>query len=341
MTSSSAYIPPKGSLAVPHPRTVSDILVRSALIHISAVLAYGLLLSLLSFRRPHGPPLSRLLILAFVLLPELVLLQLAFWTIPALISPCWRARVVGRFQSLPRELEIDGLRWLLVRAGMVGTCMLVLVGGLMGYEERLKMRYHEADYVGNLMLDHRNGWVAVGGLAASVAAFGVIGGAEAAKRWKIGRQGEAEAGGGREEDEKLAVDEELDRAVGGFDWSSFAEVLYATLIHQILLSVTNRRAPLVALLRSWPLLLVGGVLMWFFHTKRGARLDMIMRWSAIAIVSATVLTQLSTDASELYAVAHGIVERYNYRWAVKDVFSAKIPDSYRVNGVTVMYDHGP
>ena len=220
------------------------------------------------------------------------------------------------------------------------------------------MRYHEADYVGNLGLDHRNGWLSAGGLVVvglSLVLLGVFAvmqeaGLDESER-DVAEEEEALSSDGEKrlssssyaspssssssssfEDEK--GERKLEQGMGidpplqpnptfALDWTTLSELLYATAIHQLLLKITNHFVPLTAFLRSWPMLLGSCLLAWYLCKKRGAQYETMACCFALAFVAATVATQLGTDLGELYDVSRGVVQRYNYRWAVKDWFSAR------------------
>ena len=238
----------------------------------------------------------------------------------------------------------------------------VLCAAFSGYKNRLRMRYHEADYVGNLGLDHRNGWLAAGGLVTvglsllllltfAVVRSGVLEADDDNENGKMlarieeedlsssdSEKGSSQEGLGSytppipsssdgEVDEKiLELENEPTVSSTSFftlDWTSLSELLYAASIHQFLLKITNHFVPLTAYLRSWPLLLGSSLLIWYSYKKCGAKYETIGRWFAVVAIVVTVVTHIGTDLEELYDVTHGTVERYNYRWAVKDWFSAK------------------
>lgn len=282
-----------------------------------AACAYAHLLSTLGWKKPHGAPLSALLILAFVLLPELILLQLGFWLVPSLLVKRWREMSGRRFVELTRELGVD-TRWVIARALVVCLNSLPLVTVFYAYRNRLCIRYHEAVYVGNLGLDHRNGWLSIAGLVA----VGLTAVLSVVLFLKSCFCALVEDEGPREIEEK-SQNADPSPSNSDFDWSSFTEVLYATMIHQILLGRTNHPVPMVIYLKSVPLLLVSLIAVAFLYTKRGVHIEVIARYFAIAIIAATVISQLGWDLWELYDVTHGQVEQYNYRWGMKDWFSAK------------------
>ncbi|MCJ1444277.1 MAG: hypothetical protein MMC23_004778 [Stictis urceolatum] len=336
------YEPPPYSTALPHPRTPPDILLRTLAVQLFASTSYYHLLALLSFRKPHGAPLHPLLVLAFLLMPELLPLQLGFWILPILLSSPWRAMVARRLRALPFELgggvaggEPVRSRRLLMHAVFAVLNALPLAAVLGAYRQRLGMKFHAATYVGNLGLDHRNGWAAAGGTVAAVlsvfvaAGLAVVVALGEARRDEGGggANGSAETGGdvrGREGKDGGAKIWLLG-GVGEIDWPALSEVVYTALIHQILLALTNHLVPVMVLLRAWYLWLLVIWLAYWLHTKRGISREVLGLGAAVAFVAWTAGVQLWGDVIELWRCAHGQVEPWNYRWGVKDWFSAKVP----------------
>ena len=294
-----------------HPRTPGDILLRTAAIHIFSACAYAHLCALLGWRKPHGAILSPLLVLAFILLPELVLLQLGFWALPAILVKPWRDLTLKRIAQLPQELGINK-KWMTIHFMFTLLNTLPLVTTFLGYRKRLGMRYRAAIYVANLGFDHRNGWLAIGalvsiGFSLLLLAVLALGLSRSTKGVDV---------------ERSRPDKDLLENSSEFDWSSFTEVIYAALIHQVLLGKTNHPVLVIEYFKAWPLLLLTPVIVWFAYKRRGIRYETIIRACCLVFISATVIIQLAADFWELYDVAHNRVQPWNYRWKVKDYFSS-------------------
>ena len=175
------YRLPRGSQDIPHPRTIPDIISRSIFIHLCAALAYALLLSTLqrtSWRRGINLPGPWWIwILCSVLFPELILVQIGLWLMNKLYSCA--VELLGtnlRLHNQRRRGIANGTKSPSITATLVQFFVLVipLFFAFKGYRQRLAMRYHEANYVANLGLDHRNGWATISGLVSSAAIFGVL-----------------------------------------------------------------------------------------------------------------------------------------------------------------------
>lgn len=341
-----SYNPPPLSTSIPHPRLPSDILLRSLATHAFAATAYAHLLTLLAWRKPHGAPLHPALILAFALMPELLLLQLAFWLLPVLFARPWRRMVVARFQALPNELVAGkGLvspARLLAHALFAAANALPLAAVLGAYRQRLGMTFHSATYVANLGLDHRNGWAAIGGLVAAVAATLLSVALVLVVALGAATKGEAVLGVERSGTVVEWRDVQPERTVGwrgrgrawwlgltaeDIDWPALSEAVYTTLIHQILLAVTNHPVPVMVILRAWYLWpVVGGAVYWL-HVKRGVKREVLGLGAAVVFVAISAGVQIFGDGTELWNVYRGVVQPWNYRWAVRDWFSAKSVES--------------
>ena len=328
---SSVYTPPKGSQIFPNPRTAADILLRTGGIHIFAACAYFHLLTTLDRRWLERPWLNQLLLLLFfVLVPEFILLQLGFWLARILLTKRWREPSRRRFVEMARDFEAHGVQRLVVILVLATLYSSPLVVVVLAYRNRLGIRYHEAIYVGNLGLDHRNGWLSVAGLVASGLNFVLVVASFLLSRFSAG-VGDDE-GGNVESDDSRNPKEKIQGADPRpinleFDWLFLPELFTAALIHQFLLSRTNHPVPVAMYAKSVPLLLVSAVAAAFLYRKRGVHLEVIARYFAVAFVAATIVSQLGWDLWELYDVTHGRVQEYNYRWGAKDWFSAKGSES--------------
>jgi hypothetical protein len=207
------YKPPDGGIYTANPRTVTDILLRTALIHLFALCAFVLHAS---FRQPLRPPTSRpwcwpwqsgggaayLEAVAAVLFPELVLIQLATNALQlvahvhrhgfacaglgayAAMLLGGRALDLGRGSGAVRVADVDPARLVCValprrRAWGLGVGFAVLDAlplalAVAGYWQRLRQRYRSARYVANLGIDHANGWAAIGGLVCVALALAAL-----------------------------------------------------------------------------------------------------------------------------------------------------------------------
>jgi hypothetical protein len=270
-------------------------------------------------------------------MPELILLQMGFWGLPILLSKPWRQRVIARMKALPFELGESNRTYpvsqarLLLHIAFSVISALPLAAVLGAYRQRLGMTYHTATYIGNLGLDHRNGWAAIGGLVTSFASVVLAAGLAVTLAL-----GEARASGASEQPETISeANDSRGRAakgasglqlwilgrVGKIDWPAVSEVVYTSLIHQILLAVTNHLVPIMVLIRAWYLLIVIGVLIYWLYTKKGVSKEVLGLATAVAFVAWTATVQIWGDSIELWRCVHDIVQPWNYRWAVRDWLS--------------------
>ena len=407
---SGHYKIPNGSQDIPHPRTISDILLRTIFIQLCAALAYALFLhmskqaSQVKGRRFGDLPGPWLIWpMLSVLLPELAIVQIALWRICAFFPFIADAMGIGSSPRLqPRMTQRMARRpnmWTTILQSVILYIPLYYAG--LGYRERLFMRYHQADYVGNLGIDHRNGWAVVSGvycLAATVLnlfriAFGnqqVVerSGARysgvSSRLDSIVEEYEEEAEAEAEEDDDWA---EKDRTgsqrrknpddseyANGRSISpttptkavssrstrqSWAALLNSSevnvtlsltsIIHQIPLAVTNRLSPLVAVVTTrWCLSVIPIIFLSIFalpYTQRSRvwralfslhkddkklvfftllrTMTVIIPWLLVGI---TIFVQVWSDLSELQDIGHEILQPWNYRWRVKDIFSHRDRD---------------
>ena len=221
------------------------------------------------------------------------------------------------------------------------------------------MRYHEATFVGALNIDHRNGWAAVAGLIAGIASIIVLIYTLISNHSKVPQQNghsrsksleKVEDGGfdsstlepqhSRSNDHPFFIRWLL--FAPSFDPVAGFELLLAVVIHQFPLIATNRRSPL-ALLFSSPYQIFSFFLLFFLSwsakvcvttifvgrhpvlSKRVFLADFLLYVYTFA-VSATVVLQAWSDVGELNDVSRGRLQAWNYRWQIKDWFSARDPD---------------
>lgn len=335
----AGFRPPAGSLDVPHPRTPPDIILRTLLIQTFSAIAYAHLLYLLSFRRPHGVGrLSLFLLPAFLCMPYLLILQLAFSLLPMFIAGPYRRRVVARFRALPFELGLisstsgTGLPRLAAHALFAVLNAVPLAAVLGAYRQRLGMRYHQMTYVTNLGLDHRNGWAAAGGLLSVGAALVVVlalvlvifaGVAEPARSDELPRLvlPETDMGNGHARSAVKAVVGDISGE--SVDWSALLDVLYACAIHQFVLGATQHPIPVVLVFKAWFLWPFVGVGLWWLLTKQRVPLETLALGGALFLIGLTIVTPLVWDLLELYKVSHGDLRVWNFRWMVKDWVSVR------------------
>ena len=327
----SPWAPPRGSLAIPHPRSVPDIILRSTAIHIFATIAYANILYLLPAlnRRVHRFAASETTsqwqhlcsvaayLALFAFLPPLFLTAhlVVRLLLPLVFQHESAAILTAAQQTLPIGQALSHGAIALISA-------LPLTRALAGYKTRLAMRYHEAVYVGNLGLDHRNGWIAVSGLVAAGLTILVVG-----VRALTGRKEEAGSEGTSEIEEKsLESREGQEHEATGIlgSWAPLAEAGITALAEQPLLIVTNHWAPLKLFIRYWPLLLVGSGLLVALHGRRAWRVELMTKAIVAAFVLATIALHVGWDALELWDAADGRPREYNYRWGVRDDFSVRI-----------------
>ena len=364
--SEQRYRPPNGSQDIPHPRTISDIAFRSVVINVSAFLAYYHLTRILEYRKQHWQRYSVarfFLLLCAILLPELVPIQLCSWLIQDRVFRSWMPKRSGSTIKDSRE-TVDGPRqklprWVVKHIVLTIANLVPICAALRGYKERLLMRYHEATFVGALNIDHRNGWAAVAGLVAGIASITVVVYILVSNHSEIPQQNGHARSKSLEKVEDGAfhsstLEPQHSRSkehpffirwllfAPSFDLVAGFELLLAVIIHQFPLIATNRRSPL-ALLFSTPYQILSFFFLFFLSwsaklcittifvgrhpvfSKRVFLADLLLYVYTFA-VSATVVLQAWSDIGELYDVSHGRLQAWNYRWQVKDWFSARDPD---------------
>ena len=328
------YTPPPGGLVVGNPRSPFDILLRTTAIHAFAILAYYNLLRLLPalwqfqsslLRRDetsasragmHGP--LRLIphLAGFALLPGFLLAQIGL----RLVLPLLLRRTPFTYLlSLKSPLSSQDAATALLFTGLAALPLLNAFGG---YRARLKMTYQAATYIGNLGLDHRNGWTGAAGLAAAGITLTCV-----LLRTLLGSSNDLDSA--QEEGPEDKAGGERDTAEGMAthlaSWGPLAEAGIATAIQQPLLAVTNHITPAHILLTVWPLLPVMAGVLWSLQRRRRWHMQDIALLVVASFVLATVFLQAFWDAWEFVNATHGRAERYNYRWAVKDNFSKYSP----------------
>ncbi|MCJ1330240.1 hypothetical protein MMC10_006923 [Thelotrema lepadinum] len=352
------YRPPNGSQDIPHRRTISDIAFRSVVINLCAFLAYYHLVRILEHRKgrwQRQPAVRFFLLLCAILLPELVPIQLCSWLIQDRMFRSWtRTRnrsgnaikdSGGTGNTKTRELS----RWVWKHIILTIANLVPICAALRGYKERLKIKYHEATFVGNLNIDHRNGWAAVAGLIAGIASIIVLVQILMSKHPEIPQQNGHIRTKSLEKAEEGSPQTRQSNDHSPFvRWLLFSpsfdlvpgfELLLAVLIHQFPLMATNRRSPLTLMFSdSYQIFcfLLFFVLSWGAKvcitttfvgrhgvlSKRAFLADFLLYVYTFA-VAATVVLQAWSDVDELYDVSHGRLRPWNYRWQIKDWFSAR------------------
>lgn len=395
------YKIPKGSQDIPHPRTIFDILFRTIFIQVCAALAYALFLSILkqtSQRRGRrfgdlaGPWWTWPLL--SVLLPELVIVQIGLWVICGCFPSIADTVGIGLpVRSQPCITQSKGRKtsvWSSILQSIALSIPLYYAG--QAYKERLSMRYHQADYVGNLGIDHRNGWAVVSGLFCGAATILhslilVLGNQHIKERPEtrhsgvlsqldsIAEQYEKEEEAGEDWTEKDGVGSHRRKSsdesqyvnsrsinlptikiasssrstqksfITLFNNTEVVLTLYLTsVVHQIPMEATNRTSPLVAVISTpWCLSVIPIILLSVFTLPYAQRLIVwrafvsssrsgkaivlfnLLRSVAILVlwllVGTTILVQAWSDLSEIQDIRHQILQPWNYRWRVKDIFS--------------------
>ena len=340
------YQPPPGGLYVTNPRTVVDIVARSLAIHCFAVCAYAQLKSLAPWVIARR--LSIVQMVLFLLFPELAVMQAPFYVLFILLagrdSP---DRVVHKLHADPsgknpnhRRRDSNGPDTRKVDKWAVATVMATdsekqldhastrafssrshllfaittsapLVATILAYKQRLAFTYMAADYVGNLGLDHRNGWIAIGGLVAATGSVVLL----FLRRPSMSEVASPEAPVPFLERESFAPDLILCQA--GF----------CSIIHHVLLAATNHITPLnyINHVGRGPLfaLLCAGLLIYWRRPRWRAGCTVAVRCLAVLFVATTAGTQLVSDVKELLDVSDDRVLPYNYRWKVKDWISGR------------------
>ena len=361
MVSEPGYIPPRGSLDIPHRRTAADILFRTVFINGAAFLACHHLVRLLEQRRHPQKllPVARYSLPLFaILLPELLPIQLGFRLIQECIA---KRRAVSEFSdenAVKEERSVSGhngrelMRWAAKHIALVAANLIPLWAAIQGYRERLAMRYHEATYVGNLNLDHRNGWAAFAGvMAAAVSMLTILHALTFGHTTSPQENGHTRAKSLEGETSGL-YDSSFDaplqskdssrlvhilNSLPSFDISTRLQILLAALIHQIPLLATNRLTPFELLNqhKGWLLLIIllflfSWILTLYIDSRHHDRNLAVSRNRFLAdlftfvyniIFVSTIVTQACSDVGELYDVTHGRLMPWNYRWQVKDRFS--------------------
>ena len=319
---------------VGHPRSFSDILLRSVAIHAFATAAYANLLWLLpsltgdnaghavyqslGLSGHRSKPLLRLVpyISLFALFPAFLPAHLAL----RLVLP-----VILREDTLVNALSLSHPSTFTNAAP--SSCVAVLTAIVLstafaGYRTRLSMNFHGATYVGNLGLDHRNGWTAVSGLVACGLSVAVLflrtGLFRSSREPSPGDQGQCYGQG----DGKQAQDAE--GRAWRTTWRPLAEAGIAALLQQQPQLGKPPHSLRGLSINAMPMPFLGAGLGCLIYWRLGWRDPPLPKMAVGIFVILTALLQAGWDIQELWNVLHGRVEEYNYRWAVRDDFSVRL-----------------
>lgn len=341
----SGYQPPNGGLYFTNPRTINDIIFRSLVIRACSIYAHVHLLHLLSCSNRLYLALFAIASTAY---PEMILVQLAYNAMRTMILILQRFPTPANVDSrryylatlIGADLSSSSTTPALVDAGVSkvevqlrsharipwsifiwALNLMPLLVTLAGYSQRLGIKYHVATFVGNLGLDHGNAWAAISGSTASVMSLVAI---------LLNSTWSSKGEDSFEVDEIIRKDGSyVERA--RYQHLTFsqllAQTLVAALIHHIPLLATNHFALFIHVWQDvWTLSLpLSWALIWYLYGrlfKKGYSLRKFTIEIGVQLVLAPAVIQILSDGNELFNVAHHRVERYNYRWAVKDMVSA-------------------
>lgn len=342
---STPYHPPPGGLSVFDPRTPSDIIVRSIGIHIFALCAYDNLAQLLRWNT------SRLLhawqLYIFASFPEIILIQLVHhvlmhfhisrrvlllsYYLPDLLSPLARSSLLGsRYELDPFETSnsvVEGLpatsrlgsraQFPTLRLLFSVVLAVPLVVTIVAYSQRLSIRYLKATYVGNLLLDHRNGWVAIGGTIAGTASVLIL--LVTPFRPSVHTPTKLSPRTTITASNIHSLSHDLILLQAGL----------VSIIHLVLLNATNHGSPRALLADLGMPLLYGFALAFVALAVLRTMLGRPSPWLRSVLgmgsggfvwlfIVAEAMVQVLDDVVELKEVSQGRVKEWNYRWKVKD-----------------------
>lgn len=329
------YVPPPGSVDLPNPRTITGIAIYTLAIHFLAVVAYIHLGTILSWSPSHRKII--VLTITFALFPELILVSLAtqvtktLGKLPAAIrrqSPATYllSTILGTHAQLPLDLqgrkgssrpisdfdptdvkrkdEPYTVKWAL-RFTFILINSLPLALNILAYKHRLQMRYHSATYVANLGLDHRNGWVAIGGLVATtMSAIASL----LRTRWVHSTP------------ENASLPSKPLIAIHPLTETSI-QICLASIVHVILVRKTNGDVFAVGFpLWTYGVCLLAAVALigYWRASKRPPSARAMFGGLLLVWVFGIALLQMRADGRELWDVGQGRVKAGNYRWKVQN-----------------------
>ena len=310
-----SYQPPPGGIYVADPRTIGDIIVRTLAIQIFSICAYAHLAFLLPLNTVPGVAVFQIIL--FTAFPEFVLVQLLTYGPVALYALVFlylhskaEERSIPDTEKSRRALPVDSVEQvkdtaasnpsLAVRLLVLALTCLPLVPTVLAYKQRLGITYHAATYVGNLKVDHRNGWIAIGGLVATGMTLIIL----PTRRFYLKRT--------MTEERMVSIKIPLSVVL--------LQMAITVSVHQFLLDVTNHPT-LFSHTLTWPTLFL--VAMLGLISLRSPKWRLVLYAVASLSIAATALSQLRSDIQELFDVSNDHVQPYNYRWKVKDIVSAR------------------
>ena len=327
------YTPPDGGLYVSDPRTITDILLRSLAIHVFSICAYTQLRALQSWKTSRE--LRILYTAAFTLFPEVILVNLFYNFVNAfrdrlrspsedtsasyLISRLLGVQVITEespnSSQLISGIDSQGLREESVLQDSTWTCHLLfailniipLGANVLAYIERFRIGYRAASDVGNLGFDHRTAWIAIGGTMSATLSILIL---LRQRKWY-----------------RNAVSTRPQRVrsdIGTARKTIFDHISIAGVIHTFLLAKTHHAEGNLRYLTIITLVMffICRLLVCSARSRR-SWLDFAVTFITIVLVMNNAVMQLTVDINELYNIANGQVEAYNYRWKVKDILSTK------------------
>ena len=315
------------------PRSITDILLRSLATHVFSICAYAQLRALQSWNTSRG--LHILHTAAFTLLPEAILVHLFYNFVYAfrnhfrsasedtsasyLISDLLGAQVITgespNTSQLTSGIDSQGLRDEFVPRDSTWTCHLLfavlniipLAANIFAYMERFKIGYRAASDVGNLGFDHRTAWIAIGGTLSATLSILIL---LQQRKWYLNA---------------TSIRPQRVRSdIGTVRKTVFDQISIAAAIHAFLLVKTHHANGNLRYLTLFTLVMFfsSRLLVWNVRSRR-SWLEAAVTFTTIVLVINNVVMQLTVDINELFNIADGQVEAYNYRWKVKDILSTK------------------
>ena len=316
------------------PRTIIDILFRGLTIHIFAICAYAHLGALQSWNRSGR--LDMLQIIVFALFPEFVLVKLSCDIAVVLLNYTRTARkdapisyyvsgMLGMYVSTTEDpyalnrpvigVECSDLKEEVLPRDSTWIYHLVFVvlnaipvtATIFAYIQRFGIRYRAATDVGNLGFDHRNAWIAIGGSISALLSLIIL---LQRRRWIFNSL------------QSRAI--ETQTGAERFRITTFAQTMWACVIHQVLLGETNHFTKTQLCI----MLLIASAcaccsIMATLVGNRYSGFVLATTYIGFVFLANAVVTDFAVDVYELYNAAHGRVEAYNYRWKVKDFLSTR------------------
>jgi hypothetical protein len=350
------YTPPSGGLDVDNPRSLSDFPGELAASYFFALTAYAQYLSLTSGSQRYH--LEGIQVIVFLFFPFLPIIQL-FTSILKLVSclvrrraEIWNVRylIAGLFgmrancetgqkdsfclldiesKSLKTETQdYTNFRYL-------GRLLLLLGYGVISglsvaaYVRRLGITFMRAKYVGALGLDHRMGWMAIGGLTATILSLPIH---AINTHWRVSPRPPRHSASREVRDpttDTIYVGTDGSQAQDAAPTSNRAvelsiETVIAALVQDQLQGITNHPST-YRIFRSHLFSRFKQILFWIIvipplvmkYRKAIPRL-MLPLLGLFWLLSVAGL-QLSYDIEEVKDISAGVYKPWNYRWAVNDL----------------------